>query len=708
PDRGSRLKNISPILSHDIFDALLSFGNPDKPRFEACYKHVIFTTGFCNGLEASLTTLGDQVIDAVRNDQVRIVVLDDRVLDQDTRLIPMAMAVGYLNQRLFREKLRHLVSLIAVTGEVVDPHQASVLLGYGAVAIYPWLLYATGLQMCQNLKMTARDTRLALKNLYEALTMGILKVMSKMGISTVSSYRNAALFDIIGLSQKVVEDCFPASPPLLPGLDYTQIEERLRRSHDQVFRKNHMKPIYPLAIGSATRDNPGGEYHDFHSRIVTSLHQFAKTLTREDYLAFRDMIAGRGQRFIRDFFTWNSPNSPIPIDEVEPVEEITCRFDSAAMSLGSISPEAHEALAEAMNILGGASNSGEGGEAPERLNSPQNSKIKQVASGRFGVTPAYLRSADEIQIKVAQGAKPGEGGQLPGDKVTPLIASLRYTIPGVTLISPPPHHDIYSIEDLAQLIFDLKQVNPEARISVKLVSSEGVGTIAAGVAKAYADKIIISGSDGGTGAAPQTSIKFAGNPWELGLAEANQSLKGNNLGELEQLQTDGGLKVGADIVKAAMLGAEYYGFGTTLLVMLGCKLLRVCHLNRCTVGVATQDKMLRAHYVGTVEKVVSYLRNVAEDVREILAQLGFHSLQEVIGRTDLLQVVDTVRAKDFDFSKVLGYIEGPNLCSKNNEPFDKNEYEKNILARVLPAIRNPQEEIVIEQEICNLNRSVGA
>ncbi|MCA1797864.1 MAG: glutamate synthase large subunit, partial [Geobacteraceae bacterium] len=321
-------------------------------------------------------------------------------------------------------------------------------------------------------------------------------------------------------------------------------------------------------------------------------------------MCFREMVDGRGLQFIRDAFDFKKPQRSLPLEEVESVKEITRRFDSAAMSLGALSPEAHMALAEAMNILGGSSNSGEGGEEAARFGTERNSKIKQIASGRFGVTPEYLRSAEEIQIKLAQGAKPGEGGQLPGEKVTPTIATLRFTIPGVTLISPPPHHDIYSIEDLAQLIFDLKQINPDAIISVKLVSSEGVGTIAAGVAKAYADKIVISGADGGTGAAPFSSIKSAGNPWELGLAEAHNSLKANSLRELVRLQTDGGLKTGRDVVKAALLGAETFGFGTPLLVILGCKLLRVCHLNRCTVGIATQDEQLRGHYNGTVEKVV--------------------------------------------------------------------------------------------------------
>ncbi|PLX79156.1 MAG: glutamate synthase large subunit [Desulfuromonas sp.] len=707
PERGRRLKHISPILSREIFDALLSFGDPQRPRFEPTCKYRCFTTGFKTNLRKSLEQLGDMVVDAVRNDGIRVVVLDDRCLDADTRLLPMAMVVGYLNRRLLTERLRHLANLVAVTGEVVDAHSACVLIGFGATAIYPWMLYATALQTLERDEASARESRVGLRNTFQALNKGILKVMSKMGISTVTSYRNAALFDIIGLGREIVENCFPSSPALIPGLEFQQVEQRISRVHEEVFRLNHMTPIYPLAVGSLNRNNPGGEYHDFRAGVILAMHRFAESLQREDYRVFRNLISERGERFVRDFLQFSSSNPPLPLDEVEPVEAITRRFDSAAMSLGSISPEAHEALAEAMHILGGCSNSGEGGEAPERLSTIRNSKIKQIASGRFGVTPAYLRSAEEIQIKVAQGAKPGEGGQLPGEKVTPLIASLRFTVPGVTLISPPPHHDIYSIEDLAQLIFDLKQVNPKARICVKLVSTEGVGTIAAGVAKAYADRIVISGADGGTGAAPQTSIKFAGNPWELGLAEAHQSLKANHLRELVQLQTDGGLKIGRDIVKAAILGAEFYGFGTPLLVMLGCKLLRVCHLNRCTVGVATQDQNLRAHYVGTVEKVVSYLRNVAEDVREILAELGYRSLDEIIGRVDLLKGSDSEKGRQFDFSDLLRQIDGIDLYGKRNDPFDRNEFEHQILEEVSPVIKNPQEEVVVEREVINTNRSVG-
>ncbi|WP_027390757.1 glutamate synthase large subunit [Chrysiogenes arsenatis] len=708
-ERAKRLKTISPILSRDIFDALLSFGDTNRPRFEPCYKHAIFSTAYQgNTLHESLDALGLKVMRAVIEQGVRLIILDDRDLDAHHKIIPMAMATGFIHQALLRSQVRYQCSIIVTTGEVMDSHSAAVMLGYGATAIYPYLLYATALDMCQSAGGGRKEFRQALKHTFDAMSKGILKIMSKMGISTVSSYRNSALFDIIGLSRNVVESCFQGSSLLLPGLDFADIDERIEKIHRQVFHQNYLKKLYPLEIGGFYKHNNGWEYHDFGPKVITQIHRFAEVRTREEYIKFRDMIAGRGLKMVRDCLEYQSPNAPIPVDEVESIASICRRFDSAAMSLGALSPEAHEALAEAMNIIGGMSNSGEGGEATTRYGTIKNSKIKQIASGRFGVTPAYLRSAEEIQIKVAQGAKPGEGGQLPGEKVTPLIASLRFTIPGVTLISPPPHHDIYSIEDLAQLIFDMKQINPEARVSVKLVSTDGVGTIAAGVAKAYADKIIISGSDGGTGAAQFASIKFAGNPWEFGLSQAHKALKGNHLRGLVEVQTDGGLKIGNDVVKAALLGAESYGFGTPLLAILGCKLLRVCHLNRCTVGIATQDENLRAHYVGTVEKVVSYLENVAQDVREILASLGFRTLEDIIGHTELLRPKDDPLAQKFDFSALLTPVAGVNTRqAASNKPFDDNAFEKDVLREATPVIRNPKETIVIEREIQNVHRSFG-
>jgi glutamate synthase (NADPH/NADH) large chain len=621
----------------------------------------------------------------------------------------MVMAVGYINQQLLKNKLRHLVSIVAISGEVYDPHSAAVLLGYGASAIYPYMLYSTVVNISKRDNLEKNEIRERLKNSQASINAGILKIMSKMGISTVASYRNSALFDVIGLSQNIVEDCFKGSIGLISGLTYSDIEDRLTIFHKKAFDTS-VERLFPLEIGGFYKQIGYSEHHDFGSNVVNNLHDASISGKKEDYNKFKDLVNNRGFKTIRDFFEFNSDRKPINIDEVEPKEDIFKRFASAAMSLGSISPESHEAIAEAMNRIGGQSNSGEGGESKNRFNTIKNSKIKQVASGRFGVTPAYLRSAEEIQIKVAQGAKPGEGGQLPGHKVTPLIATLRYTIPGVTLISPPPHHDIYSIEDLAQLIFDLKQVNPKAKITVKLVSTAGVGTIAAGVAKAYADRIIISGGDGGTGAAPLTSIKFAGNPWELGLSEAHNALKVNHLRGNVHLQTDGGLKTGLDVVKAAILGAESYAFGTAVLTILGCKLLRVCHLNKCSVGIATQDETLRSeHYKGTVEKIIRYFTFIADEVREILAKLGYKTLDEIIGKTELLKVIEDDFAKKFDFSNILMKIDGVDTCQfEHNEPFDENQFEKDIVAEIQKTIKNPQDNIIIEEKISNLNRSFGA
>jgi glutamate synthase (NADPH/NADH) large chain len=701
-----RIKSISPILMQEKFEILKSFGDPSKPRYKQAYKNRTFSTLFEDNLKGSLEDLAYDVVEAVKNEGVRLVFLDDRGVNKTRKTMPMAMVVGRINRALLDEGVRHKVSIIAVTGEVFDSHSSACLIAYGVSAIYPYLMYATVLDECKTHNISSYDTKTRLKNSNNALNQGLLKIMSKMGIATVASYRNSSLFDVIGLGRDIVEDCFKGSYVLIPGLTYEALEARISQAHKGAFLLDLTRKLFPLELGGFYKYLDGSEYHDYGPAVVHAIHKASISGDSKDYAQVTNLINNRGERMIRDFFTLHSDVKPISIDKVEPKEAIWKRFSTAAMSLGSISPEAHEALAEAMNIMGAMSNSGEGGEAPERLKGPKNSKIKQIASGRFGVTPEYLRSATEIQIKVAQGAKPGEGGQLPGHKVTPLIASLRYTIPGVTLISPPPHHDIYSIEDLAQLIFDLKQVNPQAIIAVKLVSSAGVGTIAAGVAKAYADKVIISGSDGGTGAAPHTSIKFAGNPWEIGLSEAHNALKVNHLRDSVLLETDGGLKTGLDVVKAAILGAEKYAFGTLALAIVGCKVLRVCHLNRCSVGVATQDERLREHFVGTTERLINYFTLLAEEVRQILASLGYTSLQEIIGRTDLLQVIEA--GKDFDFSAITRYIDGPNTWKgQPNKPFDSNSFEKRILKEVYKVIENPRESIMVHKEICNTNRSFG-
>ncbi len=708
PEHAKRLKTVLPIMSAEKFSILKEFGDASSSKYDPSYKYGQYSTAYKDDLKSSLQKLIEKVVVDVRENGVRTIIFDDRELDENHKVIPMLMVIGAASQKLLDENLRHLVSMVAVTGEVFDPHSAACMIGYGAAAIFPYLLYYVVEQLAEGTEY-AEDMAFNLRRLRRAMGAGVSKVMSKMGISTLASYRNSRLFDIIGLSDEIVHDCFAGSRSLLSGLSYQDIEERLGINHARAYTTAFEGSDKALYKGGFYKYKKDEEYHDMSKPMIGLIQDAATTGSKEDWNRLKDAVNTRDKKFIRDFFELKSDRGPISIDEVEPLSAIFKRFSTAAMSMGSISQEAHETLAAAMNKIGAKSNSGEGGEATERLKSDRNSKIKQVASGRFGVTPEYLQSAEELQIKVAQGAKPGEGGQLPGSKVSPLIATLRYTKPGVTLISPPPHHDIYSIEDLAQLIFDLKQANPRAKVAVKLVSSAGVGTIASGVAKAYADKIIISGGDGGTGAAPIGSIRFAGNPWELGLIEAHNSLKVNNLRGQVTLETDGGLKTGLDVVKAAIMGAEEYAFGTGALVIVGCIMLRICHLNTCAVGVATQDEKLRAKFNGNVEKVVNYFTLLGEDVREILAALGYKSLEEIIGQNHLLKVIDDEFAKKFDFESLLYKIDGINTCQVPfNEPYDQNEYEKAIIEELLPTIEDPSKPIVLEKEISNLNRSFGA
>ena len=705
-EHAKRLKSATPILIKDTLDILFEFGDPKNPKYDPAYKLKSYSTTYTSDMRGSLERLIDKIIEDIKAEEIRTVVLDDRAVNSNQKTIPMLMVVGRLNQRLLEANLRHLISIVAITGEVYDAHMSACLLGFGVTAIYPYLLLSTAENLAKKRYKDSFDTTTTVKKIRNALNAGLMKIMSKMGIATIASYRNSALFDILGLSREIVDECFSGARVLLSGLGYKDIEARVERYHYEAYNKP--KSLFPLNLGSFYKYLDGGEYHDYSPNTVHAIHSASVSGKKEDFENLKNIIDKRDKKFIRDFFEFKSDRKPIPLDKVEPKEKIFKRFSTAAMSLGSISPEAHECLAEAMNRIGGMSNSGEGGEDAKRFGTIKNSKIKQIASGRFGVTPAYLRSAEELQIKIAQGAKPGEGGQLPGHKVTQLIARLRHTTPGVTLISPPPHHDIYSIEDLAQLIFDKKQINPESQVAVKLVSTAGVGTIAAGVAKCYADKIIISGSDGGTGAAQLGSIKFAGNPWELGLIEAHNALKANGLRGLVKLETDGGLKTGLDIVKAAIFGAESYAFGTGALTILGCKILRICHLNRCSVGIATQEEKLREHYVGTVERLINYFTLLAEDVREILARLGYSSLEEIIGKTELLKVIDDEFAKKFDFESLLVKLDGVNTKQvKFNEPYDKNEFEQEILKEVMPTIKQPSNITTISRNIINLNRSFG-
>ena len=710
PSHAHRLKAISPIITREKLSVLLSFGDENNARFQACYKNKTFSTAFSGNMQEALDTLVETVAEAVDKEGVRIVVLSDEEFSSEQAVIPMLMAIGRLNQKLLHKGNRHLVSIVAQTGEVSDSHSAAAMIAFGVSAIFPYLLFSTAIARLEQSPALTMSCHEAMKSVHTALNGGLLKIMSKMGIATIASYRNSSLFDILGLSSEICKECFSDGQSLIPGLGYADIQERVEKAHKKAFEEDGFKSIFPLTIGGFYKFYNGEEYHDFGPAVIHSIHKVVETGKAEDFEELKGLVNNRGQKFIRDFLDIKSDKKAIDIKEVEPKEEIFKRLASAAMSLGSISPEAHECIAEAMNTIGGMSNSGEGGEDVERFGTIRNSKIKQVASGRFGVTPAYLRSAEEIQIKVAQGAKPGEGGQLPGHKVTELIARLRHTVAGVTLISPPPHHDIYSIEDLAQLIYDLKQVNPNATITVKLVSTAGVGTIAAGVAKAYADKIIISGGDGGTGAAPLTSIKFAGNPWELGLSEAHNALKVNNLRGQVHVQTDGGLKTGLDVVKAALLGAESYAFGTGVLTIVGCKMLRICHVNKCSVGIATQNEKLRGdHYKGQVKHIINYFTLLAEDIRAILAGMGYKSMEEIIGRSDLMSVIDNDFAKKFDFSEVLYHCDGVDTCQvESNDPFDPNDFEKDVLKEVMNTIKHPEQKVTIKRDICNLNRSFGA
>jgi len=702
PEHAKRLKTVLPVMSAEKFCILQEFGDETNEKYDSAYKVGKYDTIYTTDIKASLDALVQTVITDVRDNGVRTVILDDRNLDENTKVIPMAMVIGRLSQELLNAKLRHLTSMVAVTGEVFDPHSAACMIGFGAAAIFPYLLYYT----VAELEEGSDTIQATLKTFRRAMGAGLMKIMSKMGISTISSYRNSRLFDVIGLSKEIASDCFGGTTALLTGLSYEDIDARLNANHKRAFTHAFDGKDKALYKGGYYKYKRGEEFHDFSRPTISAIQKCAETGRKEDYAQVQKLVNERDKKFIRDFYELKSDRAAISVDDVEPLSNIFKRFSTAAMSMGSISQEAHETLAEAMNTIGAKSNSGEGGEDKARLGTIRNSAIKQVASGRFGVTPEYLQSATEIQIKVAQGAKPGEGGQLPGSKVSPLIATLRYTKPGVTLISPPPHHDIYSIEDLAQLIYDLKQANPRARVAVKLVSTAGVGTIASGVAKAYADKIIISGGDGGTGAAPMGSIRFAGNPWELGLIEAHNSLKANNLRGQVTLETDGGLKTGLDVVKAAILGAEEYAFGTGALVIVGCIMLRVCHLNTCGVGVATQDEHLRKRFSGNVQKVINYFTLMAEDIREILAELGYTSLEDIIGQNHLLDVIDDEFAKKFNFEEMLYKIDGVNTCQvASNEPYDQNEFEKEIIEELKATIKDPSTPIVLNKKITNLNRS---
>ena len=673
------------------------------------YRHVVIDLNYrpAEGLGEAVRRVVASAIEQTRAGAV-LLILSDRRIGGDTLPIPSLAAVGAVQEGLAKNNLRCDTNIIVETAEARDPHHFAVLIGFGATAVYPYLAYETLARLVEDGTINA-PLRTVMSNYRAGINKGLLKIISKMGISTIASYRCAQLFEAVGVGESVVELCFRGVTSRIGGVDFADIQQDTSRRAQQAW-----KPFRPLLAAGFHKYVHGGEYHAFNPDVVQALQRAVRSGSWDDYCRYAEVVNNRPAASLRDLLRLKTPETPLDIDQVEPDQAFFSRFDSAAMSIGALSAEAHEALAIAMNRLGGFSNSGEGGEDRARFGTERVSRIKQVASGRFGVTPEYLMNADVIQIKIAQGAKPGEGGQLPGHKVTAMIAKLRYSMPGVTLISPPPHHDIYSIEDLAQLIFDLKQINPRALISVKLVSEPGVGTIAVGVAKGYADMITISGYDGGTGASPLTSVKYAGSPWELGLVETHGALVANGLRSKVRLQVDGGLKTGLDIIKAAILGAESFGFGTAPLIALGCKYLRICHLNNCATGVATQDETLRReHFSGLPEMVMNYFRFLVRETRQWLARLGVPRLEELIGRTDLLEIVATrggrqarLALDDLLVAPPLPAGAVPYRC-RTNPPHDPGTLNRKLLERFAESVESGSGGHGYFP-IRNTDRSVGA
>ena len=638
----------SPILSNSQF-------NKFKKLFQKDIKTLDCTFNVNSSLKDRVESIRFEAEVAVREGS-KTLILSDIKVSKNRANIPMILAVGAVHSHLVKQGLRGYCSINVETSETLDTHSFAVLIGVGATTINPYLAIDSIYQRFEKKLFGKLDFDTCVKRFKKSIENGLLKIMSKMGISVISSYRGGCNFEAVGLSRAIVSDYFPGMVSRISGIGITGFEEKIKKLHQKAYEKN----VFVLPIGGIYKYRKLGEEHQFQGNLIHVLQTAVGNKSYEIYKKYSKGIHNLSPINLRDLLEFKKEGNSIDINEVEKVEDLTKRFGSGSMSHGALSEEAHETLAIGMNRIKGASCSGEGGEDSKRFKELENgdtanSRVKQVASARFGVTIDYLNNCNEIEIKIAQGAKPGEGGQLPGFKVTKDIARLRHSTPGVTLISPPPHHDIYSIEDLAQLIYDLKQINPKARVGVKLVASTGIGTIAAGVAKAKADIILISGHSGGTGASPQTSIKYAGVPWEMGLTEANQILTLNNLRHKVTLRVDGGLKTGRDIVMAAMMGAEEFGMGTSSLIAMGCIMVRQCHSNTCPVGVCTQDEKLREKFNGTPQKVVNFFQFVAQEVREILAELGFKNLSEVIGRTDLLTQISrgSPNLDDLDLNPLL-------------------------------------------------------
>ncbi len=692
----------SPVLSQAKLRQLLG---PDM--FADSHVFIDLNVDASLELPEALDAICAQAEQGVRDGNL-IVMLSDRYLEKGKLPVHALLATGAVHHHLVNTGLRCDCNIIVETGVARDAHHVACLIGYGATMVYPYLVYQSLHDIAQRGNI---DKQQQLGRSYRrGIRKGLFKIMSKMGISSISSYRGAQLFEIVGLSDEVVSRCFRGTTSRIQGSNFDDLWDDQKQ-----LAKAAWEPRETIGQGGLYKYVHGGEYHCYNPDVIATLQKAVRSGDYAHYEEYAKLVNKRPVATLRDLMAIRPAGDPIPLEEVEPVESILPRFDSAGMSLGALSPEAHEALAIAMNRIGARSNSGEGGEDPSRYGNERMSKIKQVASGRFGVTAEYLVNAEVIQIKIAQGAKPGEGGQLPGHKVNDMIARLRYAKPGVGLISPPPHHDIYSIEDLAQLIFDLKQVNPKALVSVKLVAEPGVGTVAAGVVKAYADLITISGYDGGTGASPLSSVKYAGSPWELGLSETHQVLRSQDMRHQVRLQTDGGLKTGLDVVKAAMLGAESFGFGTGPMVALGCKYLRICHLNNCATGVATQNNVLRSEYfVGLPEMVINFFRFIAEEVRRIMADLGIAKFEDLIGRTDLIELEkgESPRQARLDLTPILASDglakDAPQFCTDpHNEPFDKGELAESMVEACLPAIE-AKSGGRFGFEVRNFNRSIGA
>ncbi len=708
-----------PVIDNDELAKLIHINaDGDLPGLKAVTVSGLYkVAGGGAALRARLAEINAEVSAAIEGG-ARIVVLSDRHSDAEHAPIPSLLLTSAVHHHLIREKTRTQTALLVEAGDVREVHHVALLIGYGAAAVNPYLAMESVEDLANAGVFVNLPAEKAIKNLIKALGKGVLKVMSKMGISTVASYRGAQVFEAVGLAQELIDEYFTGTVSKLGGIGLDEIAEEVAQRHLRAYPRSTTRPAHRrLEIGGEYQWRREGEPHLFDPETVFRLQHSTRERRYDIFKQYTARVNEQSQRLmtLRGLFKLKEgERAPIPIDEVEPVSEIVKRFSTGAMSYGSISLEAHQTLAIAMNRLGAKSNTGEGGEDPERLYDPERrSAIKQVASGRFGVTSEYLTNADDLQIKMAQGAKPGEGGQLPGHKVYPWVAKTRHSTPGVGLISPPPHHDIYSIEDLAQLIHDLKNANPSARVHVKLVSEVGVGTVAAGVSKAHADVVLISGHDGGTGAAPLTSLKHAGAPWELGLAETQQTLLLNGLRDRIVVQTDGQLKTGRDVIIAALLGAEEFGFATAPLVVSGCVMMRVCHLDTCPVGVATQNPELRARFTGKPEFVVNFFEFIAEEVREYLAALGFRTLEEAVGHVELIdthKAVEHWKASGLDLTPVLYQPflpEGASLHRTANQDHGLAKALDNELIALAHDALEDATPVRITLPIRNVNRTVG-